>query len=220
MDLKTASILGKSPLFLGLTGEETQAIASCLDFRTASFEKGTFIQRRGDTVDSIGVIVSGSAYIMMEDYWGNRNILGDVGVGQTFGESFACMADEVSTVDVVANQRVETVFLSARRIITTCSSACEFHTRLIRNLLNVLAHKNLSLTAKTAHTARRTVREKILSYLSSEAHAENSPSFDISFDRQQLADYLSVERSALSKNLCALRDEGVISFRKNHFELH
>ncbi len=219
MDTRIVNLLGRSTLFLGMTAGEIQKMSACLDFRTMAFAKGGFVQRRGDAVDSIGVVIAGSVHIMMEDYWGNRNILGSAGIGQTFGESFACMTDEVSDVDVVADQRTEVVFLDARRIITTCSSACEFHTRLVRNLLGVLARKNLSLTAKTAHITKRLVREKILSYLSAESRAQGSSSFRIPFDRQQLADYLSVERSALSKNLCKLRDEGVIAFRKNQFEL-
>jgi CRP/FNR family transcriptional regulator, dissimilatory nitrate respiration regulator len=219
MDAQAAFTLGKSPLFFGLTQEEIQTMASCLDFHFATYDKDTFIQRRGDLINTVGVVLRGSVHIIAEDYWGNRNILGIAGVGQTFSESLACTNSAASPVDVIAETSTEIIFLDVRRVLTVCSSTCTFHARLIRNLLNVIAYKNLALTEKIMHVTKRTVREKILSYLSTESQIRGNTSFDIPFDRQQLADYLSAERSALSKNLCKLRDEGVITFKKNHFEL-
>ena len=175
--------------------------------------------RRGDVVTDVGVVLSGCVHMVMEDYWGNRNILSMADPGQMFGESFACVMDAKSQVGVLSVEASRVVFLDFRRMATTCTSACVFHERILRNLLSILARKNIAMTDKIDHVTKRTIREKILSYLSSVSLASGSSGFDIPFDRQQLADYLSVERTALSSGLSKLRDEGVITFRKNHFEL-
>lgn len=212
--------LRKTPLFTGITADEIGPMLDCLAARTQPFAKGAYLIRRGQEVGEIGVVVSGSVHIVMEDYWGNRNILGHIGPGQMFGEAYACMPGVPARVDAVAIQKGVAIFLDVGRIMTTCTSACDFHIRVVRNLLTILARKNLALTDKVAHVTKRSVRDKILSYLSAESLSRGSASFDIPFNRQQLADYLSVERSALSTGLGKLRDDGLITFEKNHFELH
>jgi CRP-like cAMP-binding protein len=173
----------------------------------------------GETVTRVGEVVSGRVHIMKEDFWGNRSILEEFGPGRLFGETYAAAPPSPLEVNVMAAEPCEVLFLDIRRIMTTCSSACRFHARLIRNLLSVTAQKNLLLTRKMGYMARRTTREKLLAYLSAQSQRSGRAAFEIPFDRQQLADYLSVDRSAMSKELCKLRDEGVIKFRKNKFEL-
>lgn len=137
--------------------------------------------------------------------------------GDIFGESYAIRTNCALEVSLYAEQNSTVLYLNVSKMMTLCSRACEFHNQLTRNLLSVLAERNFQLGQKLEHMTKRTTREKLLSYLSSEARRSGSSSFDIPFNRQQLADYLSVDRSAMSNELCHLRDEGLISFQKNHF---
>ena len=165
------------------------------------------------------MVLSGSVHIVKEDFWGNRNIVTEIGPGQIFAESYACTPGAALGVSVVAAEAAAVMFMNVRRVLTTCSSACEFHSRLLRNLLSVLAEKNLRFNDKLTHMAQRTTRQKLLSYLSAESMRLGSPEFDITFNRQQLADYLSVDRSAMSGELSKMRDEGLLDFYKSHFRL-
>lgn len=191
----------------------------CLDAKTIQFPKGAYILRSGDTVESLGLMVSGTAFIIQEDFWGNRNILSSIEQGQCFGETFACAPGAILNVNVVTQSQATVLFLNVKRILTICPSTCSHHSRIIRNLLSDLANKNLHFNEKVTHLGQRTTRAKLLSYLSAEAQRHNSAEFDIPFSRQQLADYLSVERSGLSLELCKMRDEGLLEFQKSHFLL-
>ena len=157
--------------------------------------------------------------IIQEDFWGNRNILAAVGAGHCFAETFACSPGAVLNVSVIAETNVQVLFLNVKRILTTCPSTSSHHSRMIRNLLSELAEKNLRLNEKITHLGQRSRRAKILSYLSAEAQRHGSAEFDIAFSRQQLADYLSVDRSGLSMELSRMQEEGLLEYRKNHFVL-
>ena len=213
------NVIQKSPLFRGIAASELVSVLKCLAAVTAEYEKNAFVLRFGEDVSSIGLVLSGSVHIIKEDFWGNRNIVMKATTGQLFAETYACVQGQTLGVNVVAAEPTTVLFLKVRCIITTCSSSCEFHSRLIRNLLTVVAHNNLMLNNKLSHMAQRSTREKLLSYLSAESLKLASSSFEIPFNRQQLADYLSVDRSAMSNELCKLRDEGVLRFDKNSFEL-
>lgn len=212
-------LIKRTALFDGIEENEIAAMMNCLSATTESYKNGQIIYRLGDTTTLVGEVLSGSVYIIKEDFWGNRSIISEIGAGQFFGETYALIPSAPLEVSVVAADACEVLYLDVKRIMTTCSSACEFHARLIRNLLMVTAQKNLLLTRKLEYMAQRTTREKLLSYLSAESQHMKSPSFEIPFNRQQLADYLSVDRSAMSNELCKLRDEGILKFEKNRFEL-
>ena len=192
---------------------------SCLGARTEAFPKEAFLLRIGDTAESIGVVLSGSVLIMQEDLWGNRNILSQVGPGQVYAAAFACAPGAVLNVSVMTETPATVMLLNVRRILTVCSSACEHHHRIIRNLLAELAEKNLLQNEKLTHMGQRTTRNKLMSYLSAEAQRLGRYEFDIPFSRQQLADYLAVERSGLSLELGKMQRDGLLTFRKNHFVL-
>ncbi|WMJ85022.1 Crp/Fnr family transcriptional regulator [Oscillospiraceae bacterium LTW-04] len=209
----------KSRLFAGIDLQELEAMLSCLSATVRNFKKGDYIIRSGDSVSSVALVASGSVHIQREDFWGNRTILSEIAESGLFGESYACAPGKPTPINAVAAQNCTIIFLDVRRIITTCSSVCAFHARLIQNLITVLAFKNIMLTDKIEHISQRSTREKLLSYLSEQAQAAGSSSFDIPFNRQQLADYLCVDRSAMSNALGQLRDEGVLNFNKSHFEL-
>ncbi|WP_040195657.1 Crp/Fnr family transcriptional regulator [Candidatus Soleaferrea massiliensis] len=212
-------VISSSRLFSGITETEALSMLECLSARTAYYEKNEQILRFGDAVDTVGMVLSGSIHVSKEDFWGNRNILTVAGPGELFAETYACVPDALLSVSVTAAVPAEVLFLDVRRVLTTCSSSCVFHARLIRNLLSVMAAKNLAMNEKMTHMSRRTTREKLLSYLSAQSLRQGSPVFDIPYNRQQLADYLSVDRSAMSNELCKLRDEGVLRFERNHFTL-
>lgn len=192
---------------------------SCLETREERFPKDTFLLRTGDTAESIGLVLSGSVLVVQEDIWGNRNILSKAGPGQTFAAAYACAPGSLLNVSVLAERPVTAMFLNVKRVLNVCPSACEHHSRIIRNLLGELAEKNLRFGEKLTHMGQRTTRAKLMSYFSAEAQRLGSYEFDIPFSRQQLADYLAVERSGLSLELGKMRSEGLLDFHKSHFIL-
>ncbi|MDO4850743.1 MAG: Crp/Fnr family transcriptional regulator [Actinomycetota bacterium] len=213
-----SAVLG-SVLFDGVDAHEAEMMLECLSARMPSYAAGTWLVRPGDHLDAFGIVLSGCVHVVIEDYWGNTNILKAAGPSDLFALSYACISEGVSQVGAVAVEDCTVLWMDIRRVLTTCSSACVFHARLIRNLVEVLAQENAGLTSKVEHLSRRTVREKVLSYLSTEAHKQGSDRVVIPFNRQQMADYLSVERSGLSVVLGKLRDEGLIEYHKNTFRL-
>ena len=213
------SILKKSPLFFGIEIKDMQSMLSCLSAVEKKYNKNELILHQGDPVDYMGLVLTGRIHIVKDDFWGNRTILSDVSPSQMFGESFACSQNQGLTVSVLAVEPTTVLFLDIKRILNTCSSACVFHTHLIRNLLSVLAEKNLLLTGKIDHITKRTTREKLLSYLSAESLKAGSSTFKIPFNRQQLAEYLAVDRSAMSQELSKLQKEDYLAYHKNVFHL-
>lgn len=216
---KFLPIIKKAPIFSGIRENEIHAMLHCVDGKTSDYRKGEHILRMGDTIESIGLLLSGNAFIVQEDFWGNRNIMAQVNPGQLFAESFACSPGVPLTISVIAEAPCTVLFLNVKRILTTCPTTCSHHSHMIRNLLSELANKNLRFNEKISHMGQRTTREKLRSYLSAEAQRNHCGEFDIPFSRQQLADYLSVDRSGLSAELCRMRDEGLLRFNRNHFVL-
>ena len=212
-------VIRSSTLFSGISEEEVTAILSCLNAEERSFPKEAFVLCAGDTAGSIGLVLSGSVLVIQEDIWGNRNILSKAGPGQTFAAAFACAPGSVLNVSVVAETPVTALFLDVKRILTVCPSACAHHSRIIRNLLGELAEKNLRFGEKLTHMGQRTTRSKLMSYLSAEAQRRGAVEFDIPFSRQQLADFLGVERSGLSLELGKMKQDGLLDFHKSHFVL-
>ena len=212
-------ILRSSSLFSGISEEELTAMLSCLESREERFPKDTFLLRAGDTAESIGLVLSGSVLVVQEDIWGNRNILSKAGPGQTFAAAYACAPGSLLNVSVIAETPVTAIFFNVKRVLNVCPSACEHHSRIIRNLLGELAEKNLRFSEKLTHMGQRTTRAKLMSYFSAEAQRLGTYEFDIPFSRQQLADYLAVERSGLSLELGKMRSEGLLDFHKSHFVL-
>ena len=213
-------VVRSSALFSGISEDELTAMLACLNAEEKDFPKEAFLLRAGDTAESIGIVLSGSILVIQEDIWGNRNILSKLGPGQTFATAFACAPGSALNASAVAESAATIMFLNVRQIMTTCTSACEHHTRVIRNLLGELAEKNIGNGEKIAHMGQRTTRDKLMSYLSAEARRLGKYEFDIPFSRQQLADYLGVERSGLSLELSKMQADGLINYKKNHFKLN
>lgn len=211
--------LSETILFRGCSEEEIHSLLECMQARTEDFQKGSTIYRVGDRVSSIGLVLSGSVYIENDDVWGNKSILDTVQPGQVFAESYACVPGAVLMINVVAAENCRVLFMDVGRMLSLCGSGCDFHNRIIRNLLETASRKNLNLSWRIFHTGAKTIRGRLLSYLSYQASEKGAREFDIPFNRQQLADYLGVDRSALSSELGKMQREGLLDFRKSHFVL-
>lgn len=211
--------LSDTKLFQGISETEIHLMLDCLKTEEKNYKKDEVILHMGDTVTSLGMVISGSALIENDDIWGNRSILDQIGPGQIFAETYACVSGEKLMVNVTAATDVKVLFFHIERVIETCPQSCKFHSRLIKNLLAIAAQKNLSLSRRIFHTSPKTIRAKLLSYLSDQALIYGNNKFDILFNRQQLADYLGVDRSAMSSALSKMQKDGLIKVRRNHFEL-
>lgn len=213
-------VLRKTKIFSGISDDEIIAMLSCLNARIKEYSKGDYILRQGEKLGEIALLVKGSLLIQNDDYWGNRSILGHISPGEIFGEAYIAPESPFILNDVVAIEDSEVILFDFNHIITTCSSACPFHTKVVQNMFFAISEKNRKLVQKLGFLSKRTIREKLNAYFSEEAKRRNSSDFSIPFNRQQLADYLSIDRSAMSKELCKMRVEGRIEFNKNHFKLH
>lgn len=211
--------LSKTILFRGTSPEEIRSMLGCLSAEVRKYRRGTTIYRTGDLVGSMGMVLSGSVSIENDDVWGNKSILDRAGPGQVFAETYACVPDEPLMISVVAVEAAEVLFLNMNRVLTVCSNACGFHNKLIRNLLAISSQKNLNLSRRIFHTSSKSIRGRLLSYLSFQAAQHGSCDFDIPFNRQQLADYLSVDRSALSNELSKMQKDGLLKVDRSHFTL-
>lgn len=213
------NFLSKTPLFDGIKEKEIEHVLKCLKAREKSFEKNEIIFHQGDEVDEIGLVESGGVNIVVNFYWGDRQILGHINKGLIFAENYAAISGKELICDVVASEDSEILFLNLKNLMTTCKNQCGFHQSLIFNLLKISAQKSLNLSGRMMHIAPRTIRERVLSYLSEQAIIHSNPNFKIPFNRQELSDYLAVDRSALSNELSKMQKDGLIEFKKNHFSL-
>ena len=216
---KYIGILKRTQMFAGVIDDEISSMLNCLGARLKSFKKGEYVLRQGEHLSDIIVLVEGNLHIQKDDYWGNRSILGQISVGELFGEAYIAPESSALLNDVVAVEDSTIILFDVKRIITTCPSACRFHAMVVQNMFFAISEKNRRLVQKLGHMSKRSTREKLISYLSEEAKKQNTASFTIPFNRQQLADFLSVDRSAMSNELCKMRDEGLLEFEKNQFKL-
>ena len=212
-------VLKKCGLFVGIADEQLLTMLSCLGATVRTYGKNQVILSEGDAAERVGVVLSGAVQIVRVDYYGNRSILAELQPGQMLGESFACANVRSIPVNVMATEKSEVLLIDAKRILNICNSACGFHNQLIYNLMKLVATKNLIFHQKLEIISKRTTREKLMTYLMMQAKLQNSNSFTVQFDRQELADYLEVDRSGLSAEISKLRKEGVLECRKSKFTL-
>ena len=205
-------VLSACSLFAGLTQDEIAAILPCLSARQAGFRRGQFLLRAGDEVRFAGVVLAG------EDFWGNRNLLAAAGPAELFAEAFACVQAR-APVSVLCKTDGRVLYLDTRAVFSPCEKGCTQHRTLSQNLIRVLAEKNMQLNEKAGYLSQRSTREKLLAYLSAQARRTGSASFRIPFDRQQLADFLSVNRSAMSAELSKMQREGLLRAERSDFTL-
>lgn len=211
------SFLAKTNLFRGTSGEEIASMLTCLQAVQKNYAKNDVIYHAGTVISSLGIVLSGSVFIENDDFWGNKNVLDLITPGQVFAEAYASIPGEPLMYNVVAYEAAEILFLNVQKLLQVCPNSCSHHNKLIQNLLCISAQKNLSLSRRSLHTAPKSIRGRLLSYLSFQALQHGSRDFVIPFNRQQLADYLNVDRSALSNELSKMQKAGLLKVERNHF---
>lgn len=216
---KFLNVLKKCPLFFDVSDDDIITMLGCLKARTDIFDKNYTILSEESPAKYIGIVLSGSVQITQTDYYGNRSILGNLCEGELFAEAFACMQTASMPISVIANVKSNIMFIDCNHILHTCQNGCPHHQQLIYNLMKVLALKTVMFQQKIEVISKRTTREKLLTYLTTCAKKNNRKSFKIPFNRQELADYLEVDRSGLSAQISKLRKEGVLECRGNYFKL-
>ena len=216
---KYLTILKKCALFYGIDDGSLLKMLSCLGARVVKYEKGNTVFAEGSTANYIGIVLSGEVQLEQIDTDGNRNILSSIGPCEIFDEAFACAGVESLPISAIAEQASEIMLLNSKHILHTCHNSCGFHHTLIYNLMKNLALKVLEFHDRIEITSRRTTREKLLAYLNLQAKNAGSESFTIPFDRQELADYLGIDRSGLSAEIGKLKKEGIIENTKSRFVL-
>lgn len=208
-----------SVLFSGIAPEDRMGVLSCIGYHIRNFQKGETVAFVQEPIQNVGILLSGAVDMIKEDVWGNRTLLLRCVKDDVFGETFACGSDSVSVVSFVAAEQSKVLFLPFGRAMRTCSHACEHHHRLVENMVRVIADKNRELLQKVEIISKKTLREKILAYLSHHAQRSGSAYFEIPLGRLELAEYLCADRSALTRELARMRDEGLVEYEKNRFRL-
>lgn len=211
--------LRKCPLFHEIGDESLSELLRCVDAKESSYQKGEIVLAAGDNAKYLGIVLKGSVQLVRVDYYGNRSILASIEPPQLFGEAFACAGLKSLPVDVVAVEDTEILLIDALHITHPCGKACTFHRQMILNLLHIVARKSLVLHRKIEITSKRSTREKLMTYLLLQAQKAKSSTFTIPYDRQELADYLGVERSGLSAEISKLRSEKVLECKRSTFTL-
>jgi len=213
-------ILRRSPLFSEISSEELGSMLHCLGAKVVDIPKGDPVFLEGDPAGFIGIVLEGSIQIVQEDYFGNRSIIHHSQAGDIFAEAFSFTGLDAMPVSGYAVKNSKCMLLACRRMMTVCSSACGFHNRLVKNLLQLVSRKNLMLNEKIRYMSQKTTREKLLAYLADQAKLAGSSDFTIPFDRQALADYLGVERSAMAAEISKLRRDGILDTTGSWFHLY
>lgn len=208
-----------SPLFFGMNEDELKGILECFNARLKSYEAGEMIIRQSDVITNLYLVLEGEVNIEKDTYWGRRIIISKLGVNDNIAMSFvACKAVE-STIDAVAAENTKLLVLNYEKCTSMCQNACARHKVLINNMFEILAKENLELLQKIENVSQKSIRDKLLTYLSNEARKNKNNSFEIPFNRQDLADYLNIDRSAMSFELSKLQKEGLIEYDRNKFLL-
>ena len=216
---KYLKILKKCSLFYGISDDNLLKMLTCLGAKIINFDKKYTIFAEGTTAKYIGIMLSGTAHTVQMDYFGNRSVLSVIKPTHIFGEAFACAEAENVPVSVIASEPCEVMLIDCAHIMHTCENNCGFHQRLIYNLMKEMARKVIEFHERIEVTSKRSTRERLMAYLMICAKKAGAESFDIPFDRQELADYLEVDRSGLSAEISKLRAEGVLESNRRHFKL-
>ena len=217
--MKTTIPQSESALFAGIRKEDMAGMLDCIGYHLRRYEKGAIIAFEEETINHVGVVLSGKVDMVKEDLWGNRTMLVRMGNDEVFGETFACGEDAMSMVTFAAAERTQVLFLSFSCVMHTCSHACAFHQTLIENMVRIIARKNRELMRKVEVVSKRSLREKILAYLSIQAQQQGKKTFEIPLGRLEWAQYLCVDRSALTRELAKMQEEGILDYHRNTLKL-
>ena len=208
-----------SPLFDGIDPEDRMAMLSCTGYHIGTFRKGEIVAFEEENIRHIGIVISGAVDMVKEDLWGNKTMLVRTRRNEVFGETFACGSDNLSVVTFLISEDAKILFMPFDRVMRNCAMACQFHLQLIENMVRVIADKNRDLMRKVDVVSKRTIREKLLAYLSIQAQVQASRYFEIPLGRVELAEYLCVDRSALTRELAKMKEDGLLDYDKNCFRM-
>lgn len=209
--------LSKCPLFDGIEQSDLKSMIECLNGKTIDVMKGNPVFLEGTPARFFGIVLSGTVQVVREDYYGNRSIMTILQPGEIFAEAISFAGLETMPVSVIAIRDSEVLLLNSTRVFTFCSNSCHFHSILLKNLLQEMAQKNLALSRKIRYMSQKSTKEKIMAYLLEQAKQNGSAEFVIPYDRQALADYLGVERSAMSAEISKLKKSGQIDTKGSWF---
>lgn len=211
--------LSEMPLFYNIEREDIEPLLNCLGAVQKQYKKGSIIFSEGKVIEQLGIVLEGRVLMQYSDAWGTGSILGSAKQGETFGEAYACSGNEPLQISVVAAENTKALFLNVNRVLTVCPSSCGFHTKLVRNLLSVCAQKNLELSRRMMHITPKSIRGRLISYFSECSKKAKNNAFEISYNRQQLADHLGVDRSAMCSELSKMQREGLIQYKRNQITI-
>lgn len=209
----------ESHLFNGINRDEQKAMLSCIGYHIGTFRKGDIVAFEEENIRHIGIVLSGAVDMVKEDLWGNKTTLVRSRKNDIFGETFACGSDNLSVVTFLVSEDAQILFIPFDRVMHSCTMACRFHHRLIENMVRIIANKNRDLMRKVEVVSKRTIRERLLSYLSIQAQVQQSRYFELPLGRLELAEYLCVDRSALTRELAKMKEEGLIDYDRNCFRM-
>ena len=208
-----------SPLFDGIAPEDRRVMLGCIGYHIGTFRKGEIVAFEDAHMKHIGIVLSGAVDMIKEDLWGNKTMLVRSRRHEMFGETFACGSDQLSVVTFQVSEDAQILFLPFNRVMHSCTMACQFHHRLIENMVRVIADKNRDLMRKVEVVSKRSIREKLLAYLSIQAQVQGARYFEIPLGRVELAEYLCVDRSAMTRELAKMKEDGLIDFDRNCFRM-
>ena len=207
------------PLFQGIAPEELQAMMKCIGAYARHHKKGSYIAFSEEPVRCVSVVLQGCVHMISEDIWGSKALLVVMHKGELFGESFACGTSMAAVVSFQAAEEVRALYMPFERVMHSCPNSCQFHHRLVENMLTRIADKNVQLMQKVKIISQKTLRDKILTYLSLQVRLQGSRRIELPLGRIGLAEYLCADRSALTRELVRMREEGIIEYHRNSFEL-
>lgn len=216
---KIMSLLVQEPLFEGIRKEDLQVMLNCIGYHINTYRKNETIALEEEHISYIGIVLSGAVDMIKEDLWGNKTLLVRMHEKELFGETFACGEDTLSVVTFVVPKETTVLFLPFKKVMHTCSRTCVFHHRLIENMVRLIANKNRDLMRKVEVISQKSLREKILAYLSIQAQVNKSKYFELPLGRVELADYLCADRSALTRELANMKADGLIDYDKKMFRI-
>lgn len=206
-------------IFKGVQDSDLAPMLQCLGAEVRKVRKAEILLLAGDRPEHVGIVLAGQLHIIREDRDGNRSLIATVISGEIFAEALCCAGIAESPVTVIADTDSTVMLLRFTQILRTCPNTCAFHAKLIENMLGLMARKNLQLQGRMEIISLKSVRAKVLQYLEPFA-AEKGREFAIPFNREEFADFLCVERTALSHELARMKKDGLIAYRKNLFVLY
>ena len=212
-------IISNAAMFDGIDREDLRSLMHCLQARTVTVRKGAPVFLEGDPAGFVGIVLEGAVQLVRDEYYGDRTVIAHAQTGEVFGEAFACAGVQTMPISAYALQNTVVLMLSFGKMLSVCSNACPFHNRLVKNMMQLVARRNLELSGKIRIMSRKTTKAKLMEYLSEQAKRSGNNEFTIPFDRQALADYLGVERSAMSAELSKLKRDGNLETKGSWFRL-